>query len=116
MKVLTVTAAVSVAAILLVACGQKPAESDRTEGPVVSAPEAPGNAAVDTTPTTGDTAQTPGANSFTEAQAKGAIENAGYSNVSALTQNEQGIWSGKATMGGKEVAVSVDYKGAVSPQ
>lgn len=116
MKYVTAIVAVSAAAALLVACGQKPAEADRTEGPVVSAPEAPGNAAVDTTPTTGETAQTAGANSFTEAQARGAIENAGYSNVGSLTQNEQGIWSGKATKNGAEVAVSVDYKGAVSPQ
>lgn len=116
MRILTAIVAVSATALLLVACGQKPAEADRTEGPVVSAPEAPGNAAVDTTPTTGETAQTAGASSFTEGQARGAIENAGYSNVSSLTQNEQGIWSGKATKGGTEVAVSVDYKGAVTPQ
>lgn len=115
MRAFTTIVAVSATALLLAACG-KPAEPDRTEGPAVSAPEAPGNAAVDTTPTTGETAQTPGANSFTEDQARGAIENAGYTGVSALTQNEQGIWSGKATKGGAEVAVSVDYKGAVSPQ
>ena len=82
MRPLTAIVAVSATALLLVACGQKPAEPDRTEGPVVSAPEAPGNAAVDTTP----------------------------------TQNEQGVWSGKATKGGAEVTVSVDYKGAVNPQ
>ena len=116
MKFVTAIVAASAAAALLVACSPKPAETDRTEGPVVSAPEAPGNAAVDSTPTTGDTALTPGASSFTESQARGAIENAGYSGVSALTQNEQGIWSGKATKGGAEVSVSVDYKGAVSPQ
>ena len=116
MKYITATVAVSAAAVLLVACGPKPTGADRTEGPAVSAPEAPGNAAVDTTPTTGETAQTPGASSFTEAQARGSIENAGYSIVSSLTQNEQGIWSGKWTKGGAEVAVSVDYKGAVSPQ
>lgn len=116
MRPLTAIVAVSATALLLVACGQKPAEPDRTEGPVVSAPEAPGNAAVDTTPTTGETVQTPGASSFTEDQARGAIENAGYSAVGALTQNEQGVWSGKATKGGAEVTVSVDYKGAVNPQ
>ena len=116
MKYVTAIVAVSAAAALLVACGQKPAEPDRTDGPMVSAPEAPGNAAVDTTPTTGETALTPGASSFTQDQARGAIENAGYSAVGALTQNAQGIWSGKATKAGAEVTVSVDYKGAVSPQ
>ena len=115
MKYVTAIVAVSATALLLAACGQ-PAEADRTEGPVVSAPEAPANAAVDTTPTTGETAQTPGASSFTEAQARGAMENAGYTNVGSLTQNEQGIWSGKATKGGAETTVSVDYKGAITPQ
>ncbi|MET0272629.1 MAG: hypothetical protein ABW360_06530 [Phenylobacterium sp.] len=106
--------ALAAAAGLLAACGQK--AEDNTAGPVVSAPEAPANAAVDTTPTTGETAQTPGANSFTEDQARGAIESAGYTGVSALTQDTQGLWKGKATKAGAEVDVSVDYKGAVSPQ
>ena len=71
---------------------------------------------MDTTPTTGETTQTAGANSFTENQARGAIEKAGYSNVSALMQNEQGVWTGKGTRNGAETTVSVDYKGAVNPQ
>ncbi len=116
MRMLTAIVAVTATTALLVACGPKADETDRTEGPVVSAPEAPGNAAIDTTPTTGETAQTPGASSFTEAQARGAIENAGYTNVGPMTQNAQGIWSGTATKGGADVTVSVDYKGAVTPQ
>jgi hypothetical protein len=108
---------VAAAAGLLAACsGGDKAEADRTEGPVVSSSEAPRNEAVDTTPTTGDTGQTPGANSFTEAQARGAIEGAGYTGVGALTQDAQGIWQGKATKGGAEATVSVDYKGAVTAQ
>ena len=106
--------ALAAAAGLLAACGQK--AEDNTAGPVVSAPEAPANAAVDTTPTTGETAQTPGANSFTEEQARGAIESAGYTGVSALTQDAQGIWKGEATKGGAKAQVSVDYKGAVTAQ
>src|SRR5689334_7231761 len=100
-------AAASVA--LLVACGPAPApntatnvaQGDRTEGPVVAASEEPRNPAVDTTPTTGDGGQTPGANSFTEAQARGAIESAGYSEVGSLTQNEQGLWQGVAHKEGR---------------
>ena len=42
--------------------------------------------------------------------------NAGYSGGRALTPSTQGSWSGKAAKGGAEVNVSVDYKGAVSPQ
>ncbi|HYE46321.1 MAG TPA: hypothetical protein VEA44_11185 [Caulobacter sp.] len=106
---------VAVAAALLVACGPKaedaPATTDTTNGPVVSEP-AP-NAAVDTTPTTGDAGPTPGASSFTEAQARGAIESAGYSEVGTLTQGEDGVWGGKAMKDGKSVTVAVDFKGSV---
>lgn len=103
-------------AALLAACGNNNSESsDRTDGPVVSESEAPRNEAIDTTPT-GDGAQaTPGANSFTESQARGAIEGQGYTAVGELTQNEQGLWQGMATKGGAESRVSVDYKGTVTP-
>jgi hypothetical protein len=103
---------VAAAATLLAACGQKTA--DNTDGPAVAASEAPRNEAVDTTPTTGDAGPTAGANSFTEAQAKGAIEGAGYTGVGALTQGADGVWTGKATKDGAEATVSVDYKGAVT--
>lgn len=103
---------VAAAATLVAACNQKPAEGD-TSGPSVSSSEAPRNEAVDTGPTT-DQALTPGANSFTEAQARSAIEGAGYSAVGVLTQNADGIWTGKATKDGAEKTVSVDYKGTVT--
>ncbi|MDP1875063.1 hypothetical protein [Phenylobacterium sp.] len=104
-------------AALLAACGGQndTAETDTTEGPMVSASEAPRNEAIDTEPNMGDGAQTPGANSFTEGQARSAIESAGYAQVGPLTQNEQGIWQGTAQRDGAEVQVSVDYRGAVTP-
>jgi hypothetical protein len=102
---------------LLSGCGQSNGgQGDNTQGPAVSTSEAPRNPAIDTTPTTGDAPLTPGANSFTEAQARSAIESAGYTNVSALTQNEAGFWQGKASKSGTEMDVSVDYKGAVTTQ
>lgn len=112
MRTLIIVAAVGG---LLAACGQKTEETtvERTEGPIVSAPETPLNAPIDTARTM-DAAQTPGASSFTEAQARGAIESAGYASVSALTQDANGLWKGTATKDGKSTAVSVDYKGAVS--
>ena len=55
-----------------------------------------------------------GDNSFTEAQAKGHIENAGYTDVTALTQDDKGVWNGTATKDGKSVAVAVDYQGGVT--
>ena len=107
---------VAAAATLLSACDRKTevAAPERTAGPVVSTSEAPRNDAVDTTPTTGKTAQTPGANSFTEAQSRGALKKAGYTGVTALTQDTQGLWQGKAKKGGKLMTVSIDYKGAIS--
>lgn len=108
-------AVAALVAATMTACGPKTeSAADRTEGPVVSKSETPRNEAVDTTPTTGESGPTPGASSYTEAQAKSAIESAGYANVSALTQNTNGLWQGTATKDGKSVTVSVDYKGAVT--
>lgn len=58
-------------------------------------------------------APAPGANSFTESQAKSRIEAAGYSNVSGLTKDKDGIWRGKASKGGMTVDVALDYQGNV---
>jgi len=54
-----------------------------------------------------------GANSFTEAQAKSRIEKAGYTNVSGLSKDKDGIWKGKASKAGTSVDVGVDYHGNV---
>lgn len=55
----------------------------------------------------------PGANSFTEDQAKGRIQDAGFADVSKLTKDNQGIWRGQASKGGKNTTVALDYKGNV---
>ncbi len=109
----SITVAVCAAA-LLAACS--PGEPDNAEGPVVSAAEGPVNAPIDTTPTTGETTLTPGASSFTEGQARAAMENAGYADIGRLTQNAQGVWQAEGTKAGTKATVSVDYKGAVTPQ
>ena len=57
-----------------------------------------------------------GANSFTEAQAKSRIEGAGYSNISGLSKDKDGIWKGKASKAGTSVNVGVDYQGNVVSQ
>ena len=54
-----------------------------------------------------------GANSFTENQAKDRIIAAGFTNVSALAKDGDGIWRGTATKGDKSMNVAVDYKGNV---
>jgi hypothetical protein len=61
-------------------------------------------------------APVPGANSFTEGQARSRIEEAGFSNVSELRKDDQGIWRGRAMRGGQQVGVALDYQGNVSVQ
>jgi protein CpxP len=58
----------------------------------------------------------PGANSFTEGQARSRIEAQGFKNVSELRKDEQGIWRGKAMRDGNSTNVMLDFKGNVSTQ
>ncbi|UVK47726.1 DUF4142 domain-containing protein [Mesorhizobium sp. AR07] len=69
--------------------------------------------AVTTTDTSSAAAPVPGANSFTEDQAKSRIQKAGFSEVSKLTKDDQGIWRGQATKDGKNTTVALDYQGNV---
>lgn len=54
-----------------------------------------------------------GANSFTEEQARERITTAGYTGVSALSKDEQGIWRGTATKSGQQYQVALDYRGNI---
>ena len=54
-----------------------------------------------------------GANSFTAAQAKDRIEKAGFTAVTGLAKDKDGIWRGTASQGGKPVAIALDFKGNV---
>ncbi len=56
----------------------------------------------------------PGANSFTEGQARSRIEAAGFSNVTELQKDDQGIWRGRGTREGRQVGVALDFTGAVT--
>lgn len=55
-----------------------------------------------------------GRNSFTQSQARGRIEKAGYSDVGGLAKNKNGVWQGMAMKDGAKVAVALDYKGNVT--
>ncbi|MBN8941291.1 MAG: PepSY domain-containing protein [Rhizobiales bacterium] len=57
-----------------------------------------------------------GANSFTEAQARARLEQAGLTGVGELKKDDQGIWRGRAMRNGATVAVGVDFRGNVSAQ
>lgn len=61
-----------------------------------------------------ETPPLPGANSFVESQARKLLEAQGYSSVSPLVNDSQGIWRGTAMSGSNKVQVSVDYKGNVT--
>jgi hypothetical protein len=56
-----------------------------------------------------------GANSFTEGQARSRIEAAGFTGLGELTKDDNGIWRGRATQGGQQVEVGLDYRGNVAP-
>ncbi|ANF53803.1 hypothetical protein ACLBV5_14155 [Brevundimonas sp. M1A4_2e] len=102
------------AALLLGACGNGRDAEAPVEGPVVSESETPRNPAVDTTQNAADGTLTPGANSFTEGQARSAIEKQGYAQIGALSQGQDGVWTATAVKDGVQSKVSVDYKGVVS--
>jgi len=64
-----------------------------------------------------DTASRPlakGHNSFTEGEAKSRLEKAGYSDVTGLKLDQDGLWQAKATRGGQPVRVALDYKGDIA--
>ena len=54
-----------------------------------------------------------GANSFTEDQARSHIEAKGYTKVSGLTKDANGIWRGKGMKGDATHDVALDYQGNV---
>lgn len=88
--------------------GYAMAQTDQAAG------DAKGNAPLKQQHTVNDGAAKPGANSFTEGQAKQHILNSGYASVSDLTKGSDGIWRGTATKGGQSISVALDFKGNVS--
>jgi len=58
----------------------------------------------------------PGANSFTEGQARDRIAKAGFEDVQQLKKDDQGVWRGQAKKSGQQVSVALDYRGNVVQQ
>jgi hypothetical protein len=100
-RYITLVAAAALVSTVAIAQQQPP---PRANTPAVTTPNSPPNPA----------APVPGANSFTEGQAKSRIEARGYTNVTELTKDAEGIWRGKGTKDGKIVSVSVDFQGNVT--
>lgn len=74
----------------------------------------PNNNAVNSSGQNNSDAPVAGRNSFTEGQAKSKIEDAGYTNVSELKKDDNGVWRGKASKDGSSAAVSVDFQGNIN--
>ncbi|TCZ65518.1 hypothetical protein [Roseicella aquatilis] len=93
-----------------------PATDTHTGATTPNRDSSSGNAAVrmdDGTRTA--TAPAAGANSFTEGQAKSRIEAAGFTNITDLKKDDQGVWRGQAQRGGQQVSVALDFQGNVVP-
>ena len=92
-----------------------PAPSDRSGATTVGPSTESGQSAVrvDEGTRTAATPQ-PGANSFTEGQARSRIEAAGFSNVTELQKDDQGIWRGRGMRNGQQTSVALDFTGAVT--
>jgi hypothetical protein len=79
------------------------------------AQQGPQNSAINKSDSTNRqvTAPVQGRNSFTEGEAKSRIEKSGFTNVSQLTKDPDGVWRGRAMKDGSQVDISVDYQGNV---
>ena len=75
----------------------------------------PQNSAINSSDSTNRQVTNPvqGRNSFTEGEAKSRIEKRGFTDVSQLAKDDNGVWRGKAMKDGKQVDVSLDFEGNV---
>ena len=95
---------------IIIACT---ASAALAQSPAPRANQDPSTPAISNTDRNNPGAPAAGANSFTEGQAKSRLESAGYSNVTALAKDKDGVWRGKGSKGGKAMDVSLDYQGNI---
>ena len=84
------------------------------QDPPAGGPAAKGNAPLKHMHTVNDGTAKPGANSFTQNEARKHILNSGYESVSGLAKGHDGIWRGVAVKGGVSSKVALDFKGNVT--
>jgi len=91
--------------------GAVPTPATRSNGDTAAA----SGSSNQTVATTSANAPSPakGANSFTMGEARSRIEKNGFTNVSDLAKDENGVWRGKAQKDGSSASVWLDYKGNV---
>ena len=109
-----ITTAAAIGAIALLSASQafaldatKPAADNTATNPPVSAEQ---------TGAISNVKLESGENSFTEDQARERIEGMGFTNVSGLKLDEQGIWRGNANKGATAMTVGLDFKGNFAAQ
>lgn len=78
------------------------------------AQQGPQNPAVKSTDQNNSSTPVAGANSFTKGEAMKQIEDKGYTHVTHLRKDKDGVWRGMAMKDGHKGAVSVDYQGNVN--
>ncbi len=86
-----------------------PSSPSMTTAPSATTPATPST----TTQNKDAGAPLPGANSFTQGQAQARIEQLGYTNVTGLAKDADGIWRGSAMKDSKTQKVSVDFRGNI---
>jgi opacity protein-like surface antigen len=99
----TYLAIAAMAALLMSPAALAQQANPKGNTPAVNTPNSPPNPG----------APVSGANSFTEGQAKSRIESTGYTNVSGLRKDDQGVWRGTAMKDGRQVNVGLDFQGNV---
>jgi hypothetical protein len=79
------------------------------------AKDGPQNSAINSSDSSNRQVKAPvaGANSFTEGEAKSRIEKMGFTNITGLKKDDNGVWRGRAAKGGQTMDVSLDYQGNV---
>jgi len=100
--------------LVLICAGLMAATAASAQNP--PAQSGPNNNAVNSPGQNNSNAPVAGRNSFTEGQAKSKIEEAGYTQVTDLKKDDNGVWRGKASKGGTATSVSVDFQGNVNPK
>jgi len=102
--------------ILMAALAMLAASSGLAQTATKPANEDANTPAVATPDTRNPNAPVAGANSFTEAQARERIMDAGFSDVADLKKDDKGVWRGKAMKAGTTSDVALDFQGNVATQ
>lgn len=109
----TIKTLVMAGCLTVVSVGCARAQEGSTPSPN---PGAAANPAVKSPSDTGSSTLAKGQNSFTKGEAKTRIEKAGYTDITGLAKDANGLWQAQAMHNGQHVNVALDYKGNVSSQ